>query len=471
MERMKLTDRTLRQSEETLSLSFREKIELCKLIDKLRVFAIELQPIRREKADSLLIKSICSAVENAVIAVPVGLSQESVQITWNALKNAKKARLQVSVPVSSVQMEYLMHMKPDALMAAAVQTLQTCRSCTEDVEFIAEDATRSDPAFLRRILEAALNAGATTITLCDSAGNLLPEETRTFLQDVMRDLSGLRAVTLGYACANDLSMADADAVAAVQAGVREVKTEAWRKKQISLQHLARILASRGASFGVTSDANTESINRVSAQIHNICRNMRERDLPFRSQSERLSDIGLVLTSHDNERSISAAAEKLGYELSKEDSLKVWKAFRAVAEKKEQISYHELEAIIAAEAMQVPPAYQVQNYVINTGYTIGAMAHMKLTFHGKELEGISAGDGPIDAAIQCLEQATGRHFELEEFQIQAITEGQEALGETLIKIRWEGKLYSGRGISTDIIGATVMAYVNAMNKIVYEEEEA
>ena len=132
---------------------------------------------------------------------------------------------------------------------------------------------------------------------------------------------------------------------------------------------------------------------------------------------------------------------------------------------------ELEAIVATEALQVPPAYTDVQYVINTGSGIGAMAHMKLFLHGKLLEGISAGDGAIDAAFNSIEKATGRHFELDDFQIQAITEGREAVGETIVKLRHEGKLYSGRGISTDIVGAGIMAYINALNNIIYEEEEA
>jgi 2-isopropylmalate synthase len=143
----------------------------------------------------------------------------------------------------------------------------------------------------------------------------------------------------------------------------------------------------------------------------------------------------------------------------------------IAGKKEEVSIRELEAIVAAEAMQVPPAYMVTNYVINTGNITGAMAHMRMKFHERDMDGISTGDGPIDAAFMAIEQAIGKHFELDEFRIQAITEGQEAMGETLVKLRSNGKLYPGRGISTDIVGSSIMAYINALNKIVYEEEEA
>ena len=180
---------------------------------------------------------------------------------------------------------------------------------------------------------------------------------------------------------------------------------------------------------------------------------------------------IILSVHDSIETVIHAAETLGYDLNAEDQQKVWKCFCQTVEKKEQITLRELDAIIAAEAMQVPPAYHDIRYVINTGNQIGAMGHMKLKFHDQEIEGISSGDGAIDAAFNSIEQATGRHFELDDFQIRSVTEGREAMGETVVRLRWEGKLYSGRGISTDIVGAGIMAYLNAVNKIVYEEEEA
>ena len=165
-----------------------------------------------------------------------------------------------------------------------------------------------------------------------------------------------------------------------------------------------------------------------------------------------------------------AVRRLGYELSPDDEEKVYTAFLSVAEKKENVTVRELDAIIAAEAMQVPTVCSVLSYVINTGSQIGAMAHMKLTDHGQTIEGIAIGDGAIDAAFRAIEQATGRHIELDDFRIQAMTEGRDSTGETIIRLRSQGKLYSGRGISTDIVGASIMSYINALNKIMYEEED-
>ncbi len=468
MEPVRITDCTLKQSGDLLPLSFREKIELCRLIDRLNVSMIEMNFIEQVRVDSLLIKSVCSAVKQASVAVPVHLNAESVRLTWEALKEGRNVRLQVYVPVSSVQLEYLLHMKPASAVRAVSETIQECVRYTRNVEFIAGDATRSDPSYLREIIASALEAGAGTVTLCDSAGTMLPEEISGFIADLKKDIHALSGAVLGFSGSDHLSLADACAIAAVRGGVREIKAAAYRIDRISLPHFATILDSRGSVFGVRSDINMPELRRITSQIRTLCRAAGDRSLPARSSSG-LQEGDAVLSIHDSRQAVSEAAVRLGYDLSEPDLDRVWDAFRTAAEKKESLTLHELDAIIAAEAMQVPPVYTDVNYVINTGSRIGAMAHMKLCFHGKELEGISAGDGAIDAAFRSIEQAIGRHFELDDFQIQAVSEGREAMGETLVRLRSDGKLYSGRGISTDIIGASVMAYMNALNKIVYEEE--
>ena len=466
MEKIWMSDCTLKQSGDRMTLSFREKIELCRLLDKLNVSMIELNAIAQPRVDSLLIKAVCAAVQQAVIAVPVRLDAESVQMTWEALKEGRETRLQVVAPVSSVQMEYLCHRKPKAMIQAVTETLRACREKTENVEFLAEDATRSDAAFLREIVSAAAEAGARVITLCDSAGAMLPEEMGEFITKLRADVPALETVTLGFAGSNQLNLADACAVAAIRAGAREIKAASYRIDNASMIHLARILDARGGVLGVSSPVNIPELGRIAGQIRTLCRAAGDRMVPAdagKAETERL------LTVQDSRESILNATRKLGYDLSEEDLEKVWTVFQATAEKKEQVTFHELDAIVAAEAMQVPPAYTDINYVINTGNTVGAMAHMKLQFHEKELEGISVGDGVIDVAFLSIEQATGRHFELEDFQVSAISEGRQSLGETLVKLRSDGKLYSGRGISTDIVGASIMAYMNALNKIAYEEE--
>ena len=469
-EMIRICDCTLRQGEKSPELSFREKIELFRLLDKLDIDLIEMNEIRQQKIDSLLIHSVSQTVRNAKIAVPVVLEENGVETAWNALKDARDPRLQVAAPVSSVQMEYLSHMKPDALSDQIISTIRKCREYTEDVEFIAMDATRSDGAFLRSIIRKAIEAGAATITLCDTAGSMLPEETESFLSSLFRDIPEMMDITVGYSCSDYLNLADACAISAIRCGVREIKSSVFRTDSISLKHIVNILNIKQKNFDAGIRLGVEKLFTLSAQVENLCRTGLGHS--FRSDGpEKDVQESITVNTHESRESVSKAIIKMGYDLTEEDLDKVWQRFAELAGSKEMITLKELEAIVAAEALQVPPAYTDIQYVINTGSGIGAMSHMKLLFHGKPLEGISAGDGAIDAAFNSIEKATGRHFELDDFQIQSVTQGREAMGETLVRLRSEGKLYSGKGISTDIVGAGIMAYINALNKIIYEEEEA
>ena len=467
MDRIYISDRTLKQAGRQMPLSFREKIELSRIIDRLEVDSIELPAIENQKVDSLLIKSVSSALRRAEIAVPVLLNAESVARTWAALQEARSARLQVCAPASSVQMEYIFHLKPAALLSRVAETIRECRKYTDRVEYIAEDAFRGDRAFLISLVQAAIDAGASQITFQESAGTSLPEEMRGQLEEILKGVRAEGKVRFGIDCSDDLSLADACAVESLRCGVREIKAASFPLGCASLANVVRILALKGEKMGVSCGVRREEIHRVTSQIETLCRT----NMPSQSILSGLQDSGeeAELSFHDSRESILRSVEQLGYILSPDDQEKVYQAFLQIAEKKGSISLREMDALVAAEAMQVPPSYQVVRFVINSGNEIGAMAHMKLTFHGQPLEGISVGDGVIDAAFLALEKAVGRHFELDDFQIQAITEGREAMGETIVRLRSQGKLYSGRGISTDIVGASIMAYVNALNKIVYEEE--
>ncbi|MBE6922559.1 MAG: hypothetical protein E7465_05175 [Ruminococcaceae bacterium] len=468
MNEIRISDVTMKQTGQDISLSFKEKIELSKLLDKLGVSVIELEPITQSKIDSLRIKSIAAAVKESIVAVPVSLNNESVQATWNALKTAKKARLQVCAPVSSVQMEYLLHKKPDAMLSAIRQTILDCKALCADVEFIADDATRSDPAFLYQAVTAAIESGAKTVTVCDTAGAMLPNEFTAFIRELYANVPALKDVVLGISCSDELSMADACAIAAVRYGARELKAAAYRLNCISLSNVARALCAKGDVYGVSCNVRTTQMKRITGQIAWMCRTGRSQNSPFDFGVQE-DDGGIYLTSHDDLAAIMKAAARLGYDLSEEDGVKVFEAFQAIAVKKEKVSTRELDAIVASAAMQVPPAYVLESYVVTSGNTISATAHLKLHRNDKVLQGVSIGDGPIDAAFLAVEQITGRHYELDDFQIQAVTEGREAMGQTVVKLRSQGKVYSGRGISTDIVGASIHAYINALNKIVYEEE--
>lgn len=468
MRQIVISDATMKQTSDDLRLTFKEKIELSKLLDKMGVDLIELDAIKNSRIDALLIKSIVNAVNNSRIAVPVELSNdENLERTWAALKNAKNPRLQVCAPTSAVQIEYLFHKKPEAMLEAITRTVSACRALCPDVEFVAGDATRSDNDFLVKAIETAISAGATTVTLCDTAGTMLPSEFGEFIHRQYEAIPRLREITLGICCSNTIAMADACAVMAIVQGAGQIRAAAYNLSEVSLENVVRILSAKTDSLNAYIKVGATQLSRIMSQIDWLCHN-------GKTTSNTATDSGngddeIFLTAYDTEEAVSAATVRLGYDLSSDDSQKVYAAFKQIAEKKEKVSFKELDAIVASSAMQVPATYKLDTYVITSGNTISATAHIKLIKNNSTVEGVYIGDGSIDAAFQAIEKITGCHYELDDFQLQAVTEGREAMGQTIVKLRAGDKVFSGRGISTDIVGAGIQAYLSALNKIVYEEE--
>ena len=466
MRQIKISDATMKQSSGELRLSFKEKIELAKLLDKIGVDFIELETIKNPRIDSLQIKSIVSAVSDSRIAVPVELlNNESIEKTWSALKNAKAPRLQVVASTSPVQIEYLFRKKPDAMLDAIGKTVAACRALCEDVEFVADDSTRSESDFLAKAIETAISAGASTVTLCDTAGAMLPSEFAKFIRDQYSVSPSLKSVTLGICCSNLLSMADACAIMAVAEGAAQIRATALPSTEVSLASVVRVLSAKADTIGASIGVKTTQLTRITSQIDWLCHTGKTNT----ASADENKDDETYLTAHDTKDAVSSEATRLGYDLSDEDLEKVYAAFKQIAEKKGNVSVRELEAIIASSAMQVPSTYKLNTYVITSGNSISATAHIKLEKNGGFVEGVYIGDGSIDAAFQAIENITGCHYELDDFQLQAVTEGREAMGQTIVKLRSGGKVYSGIGISTDIVGAGIAAYLSALNKIIYEEE--
>ena len=471
MRNISISDITMKNADASpdFSLSFKEKIELAKLLDRLNVSVVELSPIQNRKIDSLLVKSIAAAVKHGSVAVPVTPEDDSISITWAALKEAKHPRLQLKAPMSPAQMEYFWHKKPDKVLEAISDIISRCKAVCMDVEFIADDACRAEKDFLCRAIRTAIEAGATTVTVCDAAGLMFPEEFSEFIDSIKKRVPEIEGVRLGVLCSNEISMAGACAMAAIRAGASEIKTASGKSGVTGLAEMAAILRARGDSFGVDSGLRYSEVKRITTQIDWMCSTSRSKYSPFDGGVQAGNVQDMTLGVHDDMTAVLKAVEKIGYELSEEDGAKVYEAFQRIAAKKGSVSAKELDTIVASAALQVPPTYRLNYYVINCGNSIAASAHIQMSRHDENIEGICLGDGPIDAAFLAIEQIIGHHYELDDFQIQSVTEGREAMGETVVRLRSGGKLYSGNGISTDIIGASITAYVNALNKIVYEEE--
>ncbi len=457
MNRIQIADTTL--CPQGNAYSFKEKLEIARQLEKLHVDIIELPEITGGKTDTLLVRTISAFVKESILSVAAGSSAQSIEDAAAALGNAANARIRIELPLSPVGMEYTAHKKPAAMLEWIAKAVSNaCEKCA-DVEFCAVDATRADAEYLKAAIAAAVEAGAKTVSVCDSTGEMLPDDFAAFAGNVMENVN----VPVAVKCDNKNGLAAAQAILAVRRGISCVKTDV-AGVTVPLESFCSMVKNCGNTYGFESRIRYTQLHRIIKQIHWIADNAKEASTIAVST---IDEAGIRLDAKDDKDVVIAAAAKLGYDLSDEDQQKVYEEFCRVAQKK-NVGAKELDAIIASVALQVPAAYKLENYVINTGNVLAASAQIALVRDDKVLQGIGTGDGPIDAAFRTIEQIIGQHFEVDDFQIQSVTEGRGAMGSALVKLRSNGKLYSGNGISTDIIGASIRAYLSAVNKLVYEE---
>lgn len=470
MREVKIADISLRESEQLYAsgLSFKQKIEMAKLLEKLKIDVIETGLVTEAPADAVLVRTLATMLEGSVICVPVSLDRAGIERAAGALSKAKKARLNLIVPASTVQMEYIYRLKADTLLGQVKETVAYCASLCPDVEFTAEDATRAEVDFLAALIQTAVEAGANTVTLCDATGEKTPEEIVSFLNTVRQKTPALDRAALSLHLRDHLGMATASALAAVPCGVQQLKVSfGTGTGQQSLEQLLNVLKVRGEALDISYGTNVTALFRTCRQLEAITGSARTgRAALSEGEDENASAEGLRADADIS--AVRQRIEQLGYEVSDDDLNEIYRVFKEIARSK-KVESRDLEALVAETAGQVPPTYQLDNFVINSGNAITATAFIRVMKDGSPMQAISVGDGPIDAAFLAIEQILGRHFELDEFQIQAVTEGREAMGDAIVKLRSNGRLFSGRGLSTDIVGASIRAFLSAVNKIVYEEQ--
>lgn len=462
MNNVKLADMTLLKG--TKNLSFKDKIEIVRHLDNLKIDAIYMPQIENKVQDSVLIRTVSAFVKNSVLCATVGYTLEGVETAYEAIKTATNKRLVISMPVSAVQMEYFLHKKPAKALELIKELVQGAKQKVNDVEFICEDATRADTSYLKSAIELAIQCGANTVTICNYEGKMLPDEFYEYLIDLKKNIEGLDKVTLGVQISDLYDMSVAQAVLSIKAGAVEIKGACGDFGICNLEKLCSVIKNCGDKLNVTSNVNHVELNRTIRQIKWILGDK----LSVESKGVIYSENNLAFSEADNKETVMEAVKKLGYDLSDQDQDRVYEEFKRVAVKK-TITNKDLDAIVASVALQVPPVYTLKSYVINNGNIINSSAQITVIKGEKEFDAVAMGDGPIDAAFRAVEQVVGHKYELDDFQINAVTEGKEAVGSAIVRLRFNGKVYSGNGVSTDILGASIRAYINAVNKIVYEEE--
>ncbi len=461
MRKINITDITLKKlsEEREVSLLFREKTAIAVCADSLGADAVELPLVKNPREDKIIYKTIAQNVKNAVLAIPVGFTKEEVSVAWESIKEAGKPRLQVELPVSTIQMEYAYHVKQAVMLEKIAELVKEAKTFCGDVEFSALDATRADEDFLLSAAKEAEANGAEIITICDNAGVSTPEEIAALTKKVKENVS----IPVYVQVSDRISMGVASAFSAISAGVDGVKCAMAGKEALLTGEFSDAISVCGARINAKTELdNTKIHSRIEDMLVGI--NHEEYE-----DEKTISDKKKILLDSDSSMAqVTQAAEILGYDLSESDIGNVYRALMQVSEKKGAVGAKEFEALIASYAMQAPSRYHFETYTTTCSNVTSSMSQVTLKSDGEVICGVSSGDGPIDAAFRAIEQCIGHHYELDDFQVQAVTEGKEALGSAVVRLRNNGKLYSGNGISTDIVAASIRAYINALNKIVFEE---
>ncbi len=464
MKNIQLIDVSLREFKKSdLNLSFKEKLEIAKQLCELNVDGFELSAPIFDKADEVLIKTVCALVNKNIVSCAVGNTVESVEKSYSLIAGAKKKRLLVSIPVSPVQMEYYVSKKPKAVLELLTSLVSKATALCSDVEVALEDATRAESEFLYQAIKTAISCGAKTITLTDIAGTMLPEEFGVFIDDVYANVPELKSIELFVQFSNAFSLATAGYITAISKGVSGVKLSALGVANLpDMENFVSALEFIGSKKGYSCNINKTGIHRILNRIKQL-----STEKIGSAFDNVLGDERETLNKNMTENALGKLIKKSGYDLGVEDLAKVYAEFKALSNKKD-VNTKELDAIIASTALQVPATYVIDSFNVNCSNVLTATASIVLIKDGEKISGLSYGNGAVDASFLALEKVIGRHFELDDFEISSVTEGKEAMGEAIVKLRFNGKIYSGRGVSTDIIGASIRAYVSAINKIVYEE---
>jgi 2-isopropylmalate synthase len=497
VDKVLIFDTTLRDGEQSpgISLNAGEKLEIARQLARLGVDIIEAGFPITSLGDFEAVKTISEKVRGPVIAALARAVDKDIDRAWEAIKDAETPRIHTFINTSPVQMKYQLKKEPDEVLEMAVAAVRKAKSLCSDVEFSAMDATRSENEFLYKIFAAAIAAGATTINVPDTVGFMLPDEYGRLVADIMANTPGIENVVVSTHNHNDLGMAVATSIAGIMNGARQVECAinglGERAGNTSLEEIAMIIDTRADDMGLTTGIVTEEIIRTSRLVSRLTGYMVQANksvvganafahesgihqdgvLKERTTFEILDPkrVGLtksqiVLGKTSGRHGLRERLEELGYQLTDDELNGAFDRFKELADKKNDITDDDLEAIVAEEAREVSAVYTLE-YIKAGGATDETPeATVKLrNGEGLFIEKTAAGDGQVDAACKAIADAVGLTPHLKSYVVQAITGGLDAQGDVMIKLEIDGKQVLGRGVSTDIIEASAKAYLNAINK--------
>ena len=498
MRNVRILDTTLRDGEQSpgCSMDVKEKIEAARALEKLGVDIIEAGFPVASPGDLAAVQTVSGIVQNAAVCALARAKKDDIDAAWAGVRAAVSPVLHVFLATSPVHMAYTLHMSPDEVIETAAAAVAYAKAFCSDVQFSAEDATRSDRAFLARVAEAVIRAGATVVNLPDTVGCATPQEITKLFTYIRSTVHGIENCVLSTHNHNDLGMATANTLAAVAAGAGQAECTingiGERAGNAALEETVMALRTRADVFQCETRINTRRIYRSSRLIQSITgipmppnkaivgTNAFAHESGFHQHGVmsnpltyeilRPEDLGIpqsqnILGRHSGLHAFEERLTELGYHLTREELDAAFEKFKALAGKKKVILDYDLEALVGSHTEERVARYSLVNFVINSGNAISSTAVVKLSDGESEIERVALGDGPVDAAFKAVNDIVGMELTLESYRLSSVTGGEDALGEAVVHLRGARRSVVGRGLSTDVIEASIRAYVSGVNKLV------
>jgi len=496
-ERVLIFDTTLRDGEQTPGVSFhlREKIEIAKTLETMGVDVIEAGFAASSKGDYRAISAVSEAVRNPVICSLARCVPSDIETAAQALEKAARKRIHVFIATSPIHMEKKLHMTPEEVLEATVKSVKLARNFGDDVEFSLEDATRTDREFLLRVTEAAIAAGAGTINLPDTVGYAAVSEYGQMFREVLEKVPGADKVILSAHCHNDLGLATATSLEAIRCGARQVECTinglGERAGNAAMEEIVMGLRTRKNYYGCDTGVNSRQIYHASRMLANLTGvepspnkpvvganafqhqsgihqhgvlNNRETYEIMKPEELGIPQQALALGKLSGKHALADRASQLGYTLAGEELNTAFTRFKELADRKKEITDRDVLAILREARVMQGTAYKLFAFQIFTGNKMTSTATVTLEKDGATFTRAACGDGPVEACFNAVDDISGLHCSLASYNIKAVTEGQDALGEVTVRVTCGEETMLGRGVSTDILEASCLAYLNAVNRI-------
>ena len=502
--RIKIFDTTLRDGEQTPGVNFniREKIDIAKQLAILGVDVMEAGFPNASQGDFAAVSAIAKEVKGITVAGLCRTIPADIQRAWEALKHAESPRIHTFIATSEIHMQYKLRMSEEEVLEKAINAVKLAKGFCDNVEFSLEDATRSNPEFMYRVIEKVIQAGAIVVNIPDTVGYIIPEEYTAMIKGIFNNVPNIDKAEISVHCHNDLGMAVANSLAAVKAGARQIECTingvGERAGNASMEEIVMALNTRNDFFGFTTNINSNQIYRTSRLVSNYtgmeipANKAIVGDNAFRHESGihqhgvlnspstyeimtpdsiGLYNVeGMVLGKLSGRHAFEEKIKELGYHLEAEELKETFTKFKDLADRKKDISARDIEALLEDKFADIPSVIELVDYQIFSGNRTSATATVQLTRGEEKMQEAAMGDGPIDAAYHAIERILNIELTLESYGLKAVTGGKDALGEVTVKVKYKNDIYLGRGISTDIIEASILSYINAINKIMMDNPQ-